>query len=134
MDGDVGLQQCAADCLRQASSASGQARNVAGDGGVRLGYAPVEDVDVAEARRADAVAARAAGREVVAHAVKFGLQRGLDLAELPLDTLKTFHAGIEPDVYAVLSLRGSLEARKVQGGTAPERVREQIALHKARLG
>jgi argininosuccinate lyase len=71
--------------------------------------------------------------EVVAHAVKFGLQRGLDLADLPLESLKTFHAAIEPDVYAVLSLRGSLEARKVQGGTAPERVREQIAAHKARL-
>ncbi len=71
--------------------------------------------------------------EVVAHAVKFGLARGMDLADLPLETLKTFNAAIEDDVYAVLSLRGSLDARHVQGGTAPERVREQIAAHKARL-
>ena len=72
--------------------------------------------------------------EVVAHAVKVGLSRGVDLADLPLDVLKTFHTAIEDDVYALLSLRGSLDARQVQGGTAPARVREQIAAHKARLG
>jgi argininosuccinate lyase len=72
--------------------------------------------------------------EVVAAAVKFGLQRGLDLADLPLDTLKQFHAAIGEDVYdAALTLRASLNARKVVGGTAPERVREQIAAHRARL-
>jgi argininosuccinate lyase len=72
--------------------------------------------------------------EVVAAAVKFGLQRGMDLADLPLDTLKQFHAAIGEDVYdAALTLRASLEARKVAGGTAPERVREQIAAHRARL-
>ena len=65
--------------------------------------------------------------------MKLGIERGQDLAELPLATLKGFHAAIEDDVYAALSLRGSLEARKVQGGTAPERVREQIAAHKRRL-
>jgi argininosuccinate lyase len=73
--------------------------------------------------------------EVVAAAVKFGLQRGMDLADLPLDTLKQFHAAIGDDVYdAALTLRASLNARQVVGGTAPERVREQIAAHRARLG
>jgi argininosuccinate lyase len=73
--------------------------------------------------------------EVVAAAVKFGLQRGVDLADLPLDTLKQFHTAIGEDVYdAALTLRASLNARKVVGGTAPERVREQIAAHRARLG
>jgi argininosuccinate lyase len=73
--------------------------------------------------------------EVVAAAVKFGLQRGMDLAELPLDSLKTFHAAIGEDVYeAALTLKASLDARRVAGGTAPERVREQIAAHRARLG
>jgi argininosuccinate lyase len=72
--------------------------------------------------------------EAVAAAVKFGLQRGLDLADLPLDTLKQFHAAIGEDVYdAALTLGASLNARKVVGGTAPERVREQIAAHRARL-
>ena len=72
--------------------------------------------------------------EVVAHAVKFAMARGVDLADLPLDTLKTFHTAIDADVHAVLTLRGSLDARQVQGGTAPERVREQIAAHRVRLG
>ncbi len=71
--------------------------------------------------------------EVVAHAVKHGIAQGQDLAELSLATLQSFHAAIDDDVYAVLSLRGSLDARKVQGGTAPERVREQITAHKLRL-
>jgi argininosuccinate lyase len=72
--------------------------------------------------------------EVVAAAVKAGLQQGKDLSELPLDTLKTFHAAIGADVYeAALTLKASLNARRVIGGTAPERVREQIAAHRARL-
>jgi argininosuccinate lyase len=72
--------------------------------------------------------------EAVAAAVKAGLQQGVDLAELPLATLQQFHAAIGEDVYeAALTLRGSLDARRVVGGTAPERVREQIAAHRARL-
>jgi argininosuccinate lyase len=52
--------------------------------------------------------------EVVAAAVKAGLQQGLDLSELPLDTLRGFHAAIDADVYErALTLRASLEARKV---------------------
>jgi argininosuccinate lyase len=73
--------------------------------------------------------------EVVAAAVKFGLERGMDLADLPLDTLKTFHASIDEDVYAAaLTLKASLNARQVIGGTAPGRVREQITAHRQRLG
>ena len=37
------------------------------------------------------------------------------------------------DVLPLLSLRGSLEARNVAGGTAPAQVRAQIARHQARL-
>jgi argininosuccinate lyase len=73
--------------------------------------------------------------EVVAAAVNHGLSRGMDLADLPLATLQQFHAAIGEDVFdRALTLRASLDARTVQGGTAPERVREQIAAHRARLG
>ncbi|MED5617739.1 argininosuccinate lyase [Ideonella sp. BN130291] len=71
--------------------------------------------------------------EVVAHAVKQALQQGVDLSALPLDVLKGFHAAIGEDVYEVLTLRGSLNARNVLGGTAPAQVRAQIARHLARL-
>ena len=72
--------------------------------------------------------------EVVAHAVKFAIQRGIDLAQMPLDTLQSFDPTIADDVYAVLSLRGSLNARDGLGGTAPAQVRAQVARHRARLG
>jgi argininosuccinate lyase len=71
--------------------------------------------------------------EVVAHAVKSAIGRGVDLAELPLIELQSFHASIGDDVYAVLELRGSLNARNVLGGTAPAQVLAQVARHRLRL-
>ena len=72
--------------------------------------------------------------ETVAHAVKAATTHACDLSELPLSVLQGFHASIEKDVYDALSLRGSLSARKVLGGTAPVQVQAQIARHRARLG
>ena len=72
--------------------------------------------------------------ETVAHAVKAALSHKVDLSELPLSVLQTFNPKIEKDVYDVLSLRGSMHARNVLGGTAPAQVRKQIARHRARLG
>jgi argininosuccinate lyase len=71
--------------------------------------------------------------EVVAHAVKAALAEGVDLSALPLDALQRFHPAIGADVFQVLTLRGSLEARNVLGGTAPQQVRAQIARHRDRL-
>ena len=71
--------------------------------------------------------------EAVAHAVKAAMAHGVDLSELPLAVLQEFNPKIEKDVYDVLSLRGSLNARSTLGGTAPVQVRAQIALHRARL-
>ena len=71
--------------------------------------------------------------ETVAHAVKAATAEGKDLADLPLAQLQGFHAAIESDVFEVLSLRGSLNARNVLGGTAPAQVRAQIARHRSRL-
>jgi argininosuccinate lyase len=72
--------------------------------------------------------------EIVAAAVKQAQSQGVDLAELPLETLRGFNANIGPDVFAVLTLRGSLDARNLLGGTAPAQVRAQVARHRARLG
>jgi argininosuccinate lyase len=72
--------------------------------------------------------------ETVAHAVKAAISHQVDLSELPLAVLQGFNASIEKDVYQVLSLRGSLNARDILGGTAPNQVRSQIARHRARLG
>ena len=71
--------------------------------------------------------------ETVAHAVRTAQARGVDLSELPIDVLQGFHSDIESDVFEVLSLRGSLNARNTLGGTAPAQVRAQVARHRARL-
>ena len=71
--------------------------------------------------------------EVVAHAVKSAIGQGVDLSALPLAALQAFNPSIEADVYEVLSLAGSLNARNVLGGTAPAQVRAQVARHRKRL-
>jgi len=72
--------------------------------------------------------------ETVAHAVKAAITHQVDLSELPLAVLQGFNPSVEKDVYEVLSLRGSLNARDILGGTAPNQVRAQIARHRLRLG
>ena len=72
--------------------------------------------------------------EIVAHAVKAAIAKGVDLSELPLDVLQQFNPTIEADIYDALSLRGSVNARNILGGTAPAQVRVQIARHRMRLG
>jgi argininosuccinate lyase len=71
--------------------------------------------------------------ETVARAVRAAQEQGCDLSGLPLPALQGFHASIGPDVYDVLSLHGSLNARATLGGTAPSQVRAQIERHRARL-
>ncbi|MEO7401859.1 MAG: argininosuccinate lyase, partial [Polaromonas sp.] len=51
--------------------------------------------------------------ETVAHAVKAAVTHQVDLSELPLKVLQEFNPSIEKDVYEVLSLRGSLNARNI---------------------
>ncbi|NYT86126.1 argininosuccinate lyase [Pollutimonas harenae] len=61
--------------------------------------------------------------ETVAHAVRACEDQGCDLADLSLEQLQAFHPSIEQDVFSVLTLEGSVAARKHIGGTAPERVK-----------
>ena len=72
--------------------------------------------------------------EIVAHAVKHAISQGIDLSALSLQVLQSFHPGIEQDVFDVLSLRGSLQARNSLGGTAPDQVNAQVQRHRLRLG
>jgi len=69
--------------------------------------------------------------EVVGKAVAFGIAEGRDLSELTLAELQQFSAGIQEDVFHVLSLEGSLNARNHIGGTAPEQVRQAITTAQA---
>jgi len=64
--------------------------------------------------------------EVVGKAVAFGIDQGQDLSELSLEQMQTFDNRIEADVFDVLILEGSVNARNIIGGTAPAQVRFQV--------
>jgi argininosuccinate lyase len=64
--------------------------------------------------------------EVVALAVRFAVDKKVDLSDLPLATLQQFAPEISDDVYAVLTLEGSLNSRNHIGGTAPVQVKAAI--------
>lgn len=68
--------------------------------------------------------------EIVAKAVQFAEQKGCDLSDLDLNALQKFSQQIESDIFAVLTLEGSMQSRRHTGGTAPEQV--QIAINQAR--
>jgi argininosuccinate lyase len=64
--------------------------------------------------------------EVVALAVRYAVDKKVDLSDLPLATLQQFSGSISDDVYAVLTLEGSLNSRNHIGGTAPVQVKAAI--------
>ncbi len=68
--------------------------------------------------------------EVVGLAVRLGLESKRDLSELSLAELQAFSEMITDDVFDILSLEGSVNARQHIGGTAPDTVR--LAIKKAR--
>ena len=59
--------------------------------------------------------------------------KGCDLPDLSLADMQSVHAGITEAVFGVLGVDNSVASRMSYGGTAPERVREQIARWKADL-
>lgn len=69
--------------------------------------------------------------EVVGKAVALAIDKGCDLPELPLTDLQGLSALIGEDVYAVLTVQGSVNARNHIGGTAPAQVKARIAAIKA---
>ncbi len=71
--------------------------------------------------------------EVVGKAVALGVQKNLDLSELTLPDLQQFSRLIEPDVYSILTLEGSVNARNHFGGTAPLQVSAAIGRARSRL-
>jgi argininosuccinate lyase len=72
--------------------------------------------------------------ETVAHAVRMATEQGVDLAALPLTSLKALHPAVGDDVQPVLTPDGSMAARKLLGGTAPEQVLAQVERHRERFG
>jgi argininosuccinate lyase len=71
--------------------------------------------------------------EAVSRSVRHAESKGVDLAGLPLADLQAFAHVAGDDVFAVLTLEGSVASRNHSGGTAPMQVRAAIAAARAEL-
>lgn len=61
--------------------------------------------------------------EIVGKAVAYGVEQNKDLSEMTLQELQQFSDNIKQDVFDVLTLEGSVNARNHIGGTAPNQVK-----------
>ncbi len=66
--------------------------------------------------------------------VRLAEDRGCDLPDLPLADMQAVHPAITADVLAVLGVHNSVASRTSFGGTAPDRVRQQVQRWKEHLG
>lgn len=71
--------------------------------------------------------------ETVGRIVVHAIARAVELEALSLEELRDFSPLIEGDVYEALSLDETLKTKRQTGGTAPERVREALAVARASL-
>lgn len=71
--------------------------------------------------------------EAVALAVRHAVDQQVDLSDLSLATLQQFAKEIGDDVFAVLTLDGSLNSRNHIGGTAPAQVKAAIQRTKQQI-
>jgi argininosuccinate lyase len=71
---------------------------------------------------------------IVGRAVRLAEEGGVGLADLNIESLRSIDARIDERVYGVLTVDASVRSRTSYGGTAPERVREQIERAKKALG
>lgn len=71
--------------------------------------------------------------EIVGQTVSYAIDQKLMLVEIPLATMQGFCNKIGEDVYDILSLEGSLNARDHIGGTAPLQVKKAAAAAKQAL-
>ena len=88
--------------------------------------------DIAEWLVRQGVAFRVA-HEVAGECVRLCEARDLERWALTDDDLAAISPHLTPDVREVLSVAGSLASRSAKGGTAPDRVREQLGSLTARL-
>lgn len=65
--------------------------------------------------------------EKIGNAVRFALEKGIELNDLHYDDLRQFGEEFGPDFYDAITLQAALDCHDVIGGTARHRVREALA-------
>lgn len=97
-----------------------------------LGHATATDLADWLVRAADIPFREA--HHITGAAVKLADSKGCSLEELSLEDLQSIDGRITDAALAVLTLDASVAARASYGGTAPDRVREQVILARHALG
>jgi argininosuccinate lyase len=65
--------------------------------------------------------------EKIGNAVRFALEKGVELGDLSLDELRQFGQEFDKDFYSAVTLNATLDCHDVIGGTARERVRASLS-------
>jgi argininosuccinate lyase len=71
--------------------------------------------------------------EIVGNAVRFGLDKNLELNAIPLSDLQKLSPEFSEDFFDFITLRSTLDCHDVPGGTATHRVREALAAARTRI-
>jgi argininosuccinate lyase len=65
--------------------------------------------------------------EKIGNAVRYAIEKGVELGGLTLDELRQFGDEFEEDFVAAVTLQATIDCHDVTGGTARERVRKKLA-------
>jgi len=71
--------------------------------------------------------------EKIGNAVRYAIEKGVELSELSLDELHHFGEEFDDDFYAAVTLGATLDCHDVIGGTARQRVGEALAAATGRI-
>src|ERR1039457_4379253 len=71
--------------------------------------------------------------EKIGNAVRFAIEKGVELGDLTLDELRQFGPEFGEDFFSAVTLAATLDCHDVIGGTARERVREALAAASERI-
>jgi len=71
--------------------------------------------------------------EKIGNAVRFAMEKDVELGDLTLDELRQFGPEFAEDFFAAITLQATLDCHDVIGGTARERVRQALAAASERI-
>ena len=71
--------------------------------------------------------------EKIGNAVRFAIERGVELGELSLEELQQFGAEFDSDFFAAVTVEATLDCHDVTGGTARAQVRQALLQASARV-
>lgn len=71
--------------------------------------------------------------EKIGNAVRFAIDKGVELDDLTLNELRQFGEEFDDDFFKAISLEATIDCHNVAGGTAHDRVRQALASAKKRV-